>query len=303
MRRSKRISNIVQVATAPLHLLDLPRKIPATILSFAVLVSPASKIYGAIESYSRLLDIALLSQVCRAFRDILFSTPAIMKTLLLETVPGDTRLSRSNHVKKGAGSSFMMFFKRINCKDAIRTIVLDYEKILTLPSVFVLLGSCPNLEVVSLKEYSGFTPQDFLQYLQDWVSRRLSKGSPLLNLKEVDLSRLGQWAHHDKGFGLKSVKIAEASAQYWATSGPAFVEQVKKILDSVSKGGVLVKPATCSLCSRAVIPYEGPMCCAFCELSLVPVCGECQTYKFCRACHVENLGSPEAICQDCADLQ
>lgn len=182
MRHSKRIANRsrpVQVATRARHLLDLPREILIHILSFVVIQDPTSGIY--VHDHLRLFVISLLRQVCVTFNDLLFSTPAFMSTIVLESVLSTTRYSRSFVFEKDEGS-FMMYFKHIFCKNSIRTIILDYEKALTLPSVFYLLESCPNLEVLSLKEYSGFGPKDFLQYLKETGRKTTrSAGTPPLS--------------------------------------------------------------------------------------------------------------------------
>lgn len=195
----------------------------------------------------------------------------------------------------------MDFFNRISCKSAIRSITLDYENILSLSSVFLLLESCPNLEVLSLKEYSGFTPEDFLEHLEEWTTNRISTGATLLRLKEINLSMLGEWDFEEKHRRLTFTSKAYNSTASWENSGTSFVEQVKALLESVSKGSIAVKPVVCGKCSLAVTPFQKPIACCYCDLTLKPVCEECQTYSFCKLCQKEYLGTPTFVCQDCTD--
>jgi hypothetical protein len=62
----------------------------------------------------------------------------------------------------------------------------------------------------------------------------------------------------------------------WRNSGASFAEQVKALLDSVSKGTVLVKPALCGECSLSVVPFQQPIQCSECHMGLEIVCNGCQ---------------------------
>lgn len=137
------------------------------------------------------------------------------------------------------------------------------------------------MEILSVRDNDGFPAEAFLLRLRTWTAQWLSAGRPRLNLKEVDLSRLG--------------------LPYWHNSGVTFVKSAKMLLDSVTKESVVVTPAPCDECKISVAQFDGPIACSRCNRSLTPVCVFCKAelYDYCSRC--VDLGNPTFSCIACTE--
>lgn len=209
---------------------------------------------------------------------MLLSSPSIWSTLEIQP-----RFHQSLDEPR-----FLEFYRQISCKNAIKTIILDGQTILSLETVFLFLEACPNLEHLSLNNYNGFPAEAFLRHLKKWSLA--SRGYPRLNLKEINLNWLGcHFAFPKDSFAVlyhSEQYVQNKNAEFWQFKSASFVKDVKELLDLVCKEDVRVTPTPCHGCTQRTRQVEDPQVCSQCHRDMRTSCIPCHRrfYVYCTSC-------------------